>query len=612
MGHKHSREQILEGALDCARADGLSRLSFGRVAAHLGISDRVVVYYFPTKDELLGATVLSMGLQLQATLAAAITVPVADHHELLRASWPVLSDPDADAVLGLFFEANGLAAAGVEPYRTLVPQTGGRLDRLGVWVHHGRRCRAAAPRGRDRGRRVGRAPAPPPRARSRAGRARRPPPRHRLTSGAPPGRRRILGVDGSVGDPSGMADRPLLDGVRVIESSLLGPGQIATFLSDLGADVIKVEPPAGDYIRRMTWPIVNDVSLLHLHTHRGKRSITLNLKSDEGVELYKELVAGADAVVEAMRPGSLAKLGLGYEDLKAVNPKIVFCTISGYGATGPYRDMPSHGIAYDTWAGLIPPEVDDDGFCRIPEMPNIGINVGPMLGAFGLLAGIIQARATGEGCAMEVAQSDAAAYMDWYRIETWKAYERPEDEVTGNAADDYERRAPGLAGMREGVRYQIYESSDGHVLFMASERAFWKNFCEGVGRTELFEKWPGAEYADHARGNLELQAELRDIFRTKTSEEWLAFSIAENTPIAPVNDAQSVPTDPQFQERFPMYAVEDVGAEQLPLPLFVDGSPPPTPSHAPTVGQHTDEVLGELLDLDDARIAELRDQGAFG
>ena len=133
----------------------------------------------------------------------------------------------------------------------------------------------------------------------------------------------------------------------MIESSLLGPGLVATFLADLGADVIKVEPPKGDYIRQMTWPIVEGTSLLHLHTHRGKRSIAIDLKSDEGVEIYKELVGGADVVVEAMRPGSLAKLGLGVDALRAVNPRLVFCTISGYGATGPYRDMPSHGIAYE-------------------------------------------------------------------------------------------------------------------------------------------------------------------------------------------------------------------------------------------------------------------------
>jgi crotonobetainyl-CoA:carnitine CoA-transferase CaiB-like acyl-CoA transferase len=410
-----------------------------------------------------------------------------------------------------------------------------------------------------------------------------------------------------------MTDRPpLLAGVRVIESSLLGPGLIATFLSDLGAEVIKVEPPQGDYIRQMTWPIVEGVSLLHLHTHRGKKSVTLDLKTEEGVAVYKELVAGADAVVEAMRPGAMAKRGLGYEDLRAVNPKVVFCTLSGYGATGPYRDLPSHGIAYDTWAGLIPPEVDEDGFTRIPEMPNIGINVGPMLGAVGLLAGIIRARETGEGCQMELAQSDAAAYLDWYRIETWLAYNRPEDEVTGNASDDYERRAPGLAGMREGVRYQMYESADGHVLFMASEQAFWKNFCEGIGRAELFERWPGSQYADHAKGNLELHAILREVVRTKTSAEWLAFADAHNVPLAPVNTAKTIVDDPQFQHRFPLYGVDRLGAEQLPLPLKVAGEELPVPTKAPTAGQDTEAVLRDVLGYDDARITELRDAGAFG
>ena len=406
---------------------------------------------------------------------------------------------------------------------------------------------------------------------------------------------------------------PLLAGVRIIESSLLGPGQISTFFSDLGADVIKVEPPSGDYIRQMTWPIIDGVSLLHLHTHRGKRSITLDLKSEEGLELYKELVAGADAVVEAMRPGTLERLGLGYEVLRERNPKLVFCTLSGYGSTGPYKSLPSHGIAYDTWAGLIPPDYDEDGFARIPrEMPNIGINVGPMMGAFALLAGITRARATGEGCQMELAQSDAAAYLDWYRIETWKAYERDEETVTGNPSDDYVRRPPGLAGMWEGVRYQMYESSDGHVLFMASEQAFWKNFAEGVGRADLFEAYPGSTYADHARGNLELQAELRDIFKTKTSKEWIDFGEEHNTPIAPVYNAKTAPDDPQFQHRLPFFSVDDVGAEQLPLPVNVIGEERLTPSMAPTVGQHTDEVMADVLGLDESRIAELRDGGAFG
>ena len=409
-----------------------------------------------------------------------------------------------------------------------------------------------------------------------------------------------------------MSAKPPLAGLRIIESSLLGPGFLTTFFSDLGADVIKVEPPQGDYIREMTWPIVNGVSLLHLHTHRGKKSIVLNLREPEGVELYLDLARNADAVVEAMRPGALERRGLGYEQLKEVNPKIVFATISGYGMTGPYKDMPSHGIAYDTWAGLIPPAYDDDGFCRIPEMPNIGINIAPLIGAFALLAGITRARETGEGCRLELAQSDGAAYMDWYRIETWKAYERPEDEVTGNPSDNYERRAPGLAGMWEGVRYQMYESSDGHVLFMASEQAFWRNFCEALDRMDLFDRWPGSKYADHARGNLELQRELRDIFRTKTSTEWLEFGDRVNTPIAPVNNAKNVVDDPQFQDRLPLFTTEQVGCEQLPLPVKFFDEELPVPTHAPTVGQQTDEVLSDVLGLGEDRLAALRDQGILG
>ncbi len=204
-----------------------------------------------------------------------------------------------------------------------------------------------------------------------------------------------------------------LAGLRVIEVSMLGPGATGTHLADLGADVIKVEPPKGDYIRQMTWPIINGSSLMHWHISRGKRSITLDLRTDEGKEMFLELVADADVVIEAMRPGALAKRGLGFDELLEVNPRIVFCTISGYGATGPYKDLPSHGIAYDTWAGLVIPDRDEDGYPCIPEHPSVGIHAGPLFGAFGILAGVIRARETGEGSYFEIAQSDSAAAMDW-------------------------------------------------------------------------------------------------------------------------------------------------------------------------------------------------------
>ena len=403
-----------------------------------------------------------------------------------------------------------------------------------------------------------------------------------------------------------------LAGVRIVECSMLGPGAISTHLADLGAEVIKVEPPSGDYIRRMTWPIVEGTSLMHLHISRGKRSIVLDLRTPEGAEVFRDLVRDADAVVEAMRPGGLERRGLGYEALKEINPKIVFCTISGYGVTGPYAGMPSHGIAYDVWAGLVQPETTEEGFCFIPEHPSVGIHAGPLFGALGILAGITKARATGEGCQLEIAQSDAAAAMDWLRSETYKAYERPESEVTGNEADGFERRAPGTGGMRDGVRYQFYETSDGHILFMSSEREFWKNFCDGIGRPELFEAHPGSQYADHARGNNELRVILRDEFRTRSTAEWVAFGDEHNTPIAPVNTPETIAEDPQFQDRLPWIPQEIVGADQVPSPLKFADAPVPTPTKAPTVGQHTDEILSGVLGYDAERIAALRDAGALG
>jgi crotonobetainyl-CoA:carnitine CoA-transferase CaiB-like acyl-CoA transferase len=403
-----------------------------------------------------------------------------------------------------------------------------------------------------------------------------------------------------------------LEGLRIIEISMLGPGALTTHLADLGADVVKVEPPQGDYGRRMTWPIVEGVSLLFLHVSRGKRSITLDLNTDAGRDTLKELVRDADAVVEGLRPGGLARRGVGYEQMRELNPKLVWVTISGYGMTGPYKDMPSHGIAYDAWAGIVQPMTNDDGFAYMPEHPSIGIHAGPLFGAFGLLAGVLRARATGEGCMLEIAQSDAAAAFDWLRSETWKAYERPQSEVTGNEADNFERRAPGTAGMEEGVRYQFYATKDGHVLFMASEREFWKNFCEGIGRPELFEKWPGSKYADHARGNLELRAILRDVFASKTTEEWIAFGEEFNTPICPANTPKTLADDPQFKARFDWIPASRTGADMLPTPLKYVDETLPVPTKAPTVGEHTDAVLHDLLGWDAERIKAARDAGAFG
>ena len=400
------------------------------------------------------------------------------------------------------------------------------------------------------------------------------------------------------------AEMPLA-GIRVLEVSLLGAAAITTSLADLGAEVIKVEPPGGDYGRVMTWPIVEGDSLLFLHCNRGKQSIVLDLKTDEGVELFKELVAAADVVVEAMRPGALERRGLGYETLKEINPRIVHIAMSGFGATGPYRDLPSHGIAFDAWAGVVEPESDEHGRCAIPPHVSIGLNAAPLYASLGVLAGIIAAQRTGVGTSIDLGQAEAAAAFDWLSIETWRAYERPQSEVTGNASDNFQRREPGTAGMSDGVRYQFYETADGHILFMASEQEFWRNFCEGVGRSDLFERWPGTTYADHAVGNEELRSELIALFRSESTAYWAEFGTRHNTAIVPANTSKSLPTDPHFTQRTQWLTADTHGADMLPLPLKFDGTELEAPGRAPSAGQHSQQILRELLQRSDADIERL-------
>ena len=385
-------------------------------------------------------------------------------------------------------------------------------------------------------------------------------------------------------------------------------------LADLGAQVIKVENPGGDYVRKMAFPIVDGISLLHWHLNRGKQSIVLDLRTPDGVEAYLDLVGGADAVIEGMRPGALARRGLGWDRLRAVNPRIVLCTHTGYGMTGPYKDMPSHGIAYDAWAGVARPTYDADEQPNIPSYTTIGINAGPLYAALGICAAIIRARASGRGCRFEVAQSDAAAAFNWNGIEGNKAYERPEDEVTGNDGDGKGPRRPvGDDSMSGAVRYQYYRSRDGVVLFMASEREFWKNFAYGVGRPELYEQQPGAKYADHARGNVELRRQLTDIFASRSTAEWIRFGLEVNTPIAPVNDVISITRDPQFQDRLPLSSWREHGTDLMPSPIKPLDEALPAPSKAAAIaGCDTDAVLRDVLGYDDARIAALREAGALG
>ncbi len=225
---------------------------------------------------------------------------------------------------------------------------------------------------------------------------------------------------------------------------------------------------------------------------------------------------------------------------------------------------------------------------------------------------MLRARESGEGCqtrdrAVRRGGRDRLAAA----ARRGRAYERPESEVTGNAADDYERRAPGTGGMEAGVRYQYYATTDGYVLFMASEREFWKNFCEGVGRPDLFEKWPGSQYGDHARGNTELQRHpARRSSRRARSHEWLAFGLrAQHADRAGQHAARRSTTTRSSRTASRGMPAQTVGADMLPTPIKFVGEKLPIPTKAPTVGEHTEQVLRNVLGWSDEQIEAARAAG---
>ena len=406
---------------------------------------------------------------------------------------------------------------------------------------------------------------------------------------------------------------PLLDGLRVIEVAILAPNMVGMHLADLGADVIKVEMPGrGDYTHSVGYLRAGGLSFLHLRWNRGKRSLVLDLRAPEGVEVFLDLARGADVVLEGMRAGALAKRGLGYERLRAVNPALVFCATSGFGQTGPFRDLATHGVAYDAYGGLALPDRTEDGFPAIPSnYKDVGTQAGALYAALGVLAAVTRARATGEGACIDVAQADAAV--------TWSAgaldgvmSARRAAEVRGEAPPDPTTAGPTGPSMRTAVRYQYYDTSDGRtILFQASERHFFVKFCEAVGRPDLLEGDLGEEFGEHANGNVELRRALADIFATRTQQEWVDFLLEVDVPGAPVHRVDELPDDPNFLARADIVEHDHPIAGPLRLlgtPIRTDAPHAPM-GPAPSSGDHTDEVLREVLGYDAARITALRAAG---
>ena len=407
----------------------------------------------------------------------------------------------------------------------------------------------------------------------------------------------------------------LLAGIRVVEVAMFAPDAVGMHLADLGAEVIKVEQPGiGDPARLLGKPYRGQ-SPATRRWNRGKRSITLDLTTPEGVGVFRDLVAASDAVVEGMRAGALARRGVGYDALLTVNPRLVFASVSGWGTDGPYENLGSHGLAFDAFAGLAPPRQVDGRPARPVGHVWTGLEAGPLYAALAIVSGVLRARLTGAPSSIEVSEADAAAIWNGWRIAYDAAVAR-----YGDDPDDADQRelVEALSVAAEGagrlddhdltatdVRYQYYAASDGHVLFMATEQKFWRNFCRAIDRYDLFERWPGSGYADHDYGNVELRQALEAVFRQRTRAEWIALFIDHNVAGAPVYAPGETHADPHFAARGLWLDPEDDGIGLHGSPIRVNGELQRPARPAPASGVDGRYVLGTVLGYDDERVEAL-------
>lgn len=392
----------------------------------------------------------------------------------------------------------------------------------------------------------------------------------------------------------------LLNGVRILEVSLLAPDSLGGFLSDLGAEVIKLEEgPRGDYVRELS-PQMNGefpTSLIHTRWNRGKKSLALSIKTPEGKALFLRLVAESHVVIEGLRGGALERMGITWADLQAANPAIVMCSMSGLGRSGPYRELATHGLFFDAYAGLLPPERVEDGTVRIPRSTGavVGMEVGGLYGALAVLAALHEVARTGKGRIVEVSEAEVSAHFQFSRIDS---------------AVNAERMVPGTP-IQDAVRYQYYETSDDRiVIFQAMEAKFWENFCRGTGRLDLLERFPSRGPVDYAGSNAELRTELQQLFRTRTQTEWIDLFISANVAGGPVQTPQDLATDRHFVARDNFYEVDYPGLGKLKLtgtPIKVEGEAFSTTA-APLVGQDSGEILRSVLGMNVAEIADLRER----
>lgn len=372
-----------------------------------------------------------------------------------------------------------------------------------------------------------------------------------------------------------------LDGTRVLDLTRLLPGATCTMLlADLGADVLKIEQPgAGDYNRAFT-PIHKKESGSFLLLNRNKRSMALNLKAEAGLKVFKELVARSDVVVEGFRPGVMDRLGLGYEALKALNSKIVVCSISGFGQTGPLREASGHDINYLALGGALQLFATPETGPLVPGLSIADIGGGSLMAVYGILAALMARHRTGEGQYVDVSMLDG--------LTTWLAYHAADYLFAGIEPKGGERPFIGSAPC-----YNVYRCSDGrHLSLGIIEAHFWLAFCKLIERPEWADQqWPVGEQAARQFET------LSDLFAQAPMAQWAARLAAADMPAAPVNSMAEAFEHPQAKARDLLYHCEhpvEGRIPQLGFPVKFSATPATHRLPPPLLGQHSREVLGDL------------------
>ncbi len=399
-----------------------------------------------------------------------------------------------------------------------------------------------------------------------------------------------------------------LSHIRVLDLSrvLAGPwaGQN---LADLGAEVIKIERPGvGDDSRAFGPPWVKDRdgkdtrdSAYFTSANRGKKSVTVNLALAEGQALARELALACDVLIENYKYGDLARYGLGYEQLRELNPRLVYCSVTGFGHTGPYRERPGYDFMIQGMGGMMSVTGEPDGTPQRAGVPIADIITG-MYASIAICAALAHREHSGRGQHLDLALLDSQIALLAYQNTNYFATGVPPARI-GNLHPNI-------------VPYQPFRASDGELILACGNDNLYRKFCEAAGCPELARDARFATNGKRVENRAELARLLGDVFSKRTKREWLEVLQAAGVPNGPINDVAQVFEEPQVKARGVRIELEHAAAGRLSMvasPMRFSGTPIEYQSAPPVLGQHTAEVLRELLGKKDADIARLRDGGVI-